>query len=243
MTSRTFSRGEFPVAGRPGAGCGHLPACLVRLEARLIDVTVLDDAAGVALLDAALRAARPEDDLISGDAEKAGRLAWICGGLPLALQIAAALLKADPVLAVIELGSSERGWRPCGTRMTAALALCLSTRHSSYPNDSFLTPPARVFRMLPLSLGPDLSTDSAVVLVGTGGRWRTHELVRLYAQRLSDEHADTDGRASKTADLCWSEPDSATGGAPTVSPSYRHTAGRQEPLRGSRSRGGDGRNA
>ena len=35
------------------------------LDARLLDLTVLDDAAGVALLDAALRAARPDDERIS----------------------------------------------------------------------------------------------------------------------------------------------------------------------------------
>ena len=51
----------------------------------------------------ALRAARPDDDRISGDREAAARLAGICGGLPLALQIAAALLKADPALTVSEL--------------------------------------------------------------------------------------------------------------------------------------------
>ena len=54
--------------------------------------------AAVGLLDGALRAARPEDDRISADREAAGRLAGVCGGLPLALQITAALLKADPTL-------------------------------------------------------------------------------------------------------------------------------------------------
>ena len=29
---------------------------------------------------------------------------------------------------------------------------------------------------------------------GAAGRWRMHDLLRLYAQRLSDEHADADGR-------------------------------------------------
>jgi hypothetical protein len=79
---------------------------LAGLGARLLDVTVLDQAAAVALLDAALRAARPSDDRISGDPGAAGRLAEVCGGLPLALQITAALLAADPALTAGELAGA-----------------------------------------------------------------------------------------------------------------------------------------
>jgi len=68
---------------------------LAGLGARLLDVAVLDDEAGVALLDRALRDARPGDNRIGADRRGAARLAGICGGLPLALQITAALLKAD----------------------------------------------------------------------------------------------------------------------------------------------------
>ena len=50
----------------PGAGPHRVVVTsrhtLGSLDARLLDVTVLDDAAGVALLDAALHAARPDDD-------------------------------------------------------------------------------------------------------------------------------------------------------------------------------------
>jgi hypothetical protein len=49
-------------------------------------------------MDAVVRAARPEDDRIRGDRRAAGQLAGLCGGLPLALQIIAALLNADPTL-------------------------------------------------------------------------------------------------------------------------------------------------
>ena len=75
------------------------------LDARLIDVKVLDAAASVALLDAALRTARPEDDRIADDAEAAARLATTCAGLPLALRIVAALLKSDPTRQVTELAT------------------------------------------------------------------------------------------------------------------------------------------
>jgi hypothetical protein len=46
----------------------------------------------------AQRATRPADDRIGVDPAAAGRLAGVCGGLPLALQITAPLLGADPAL-------------------------------------------------------------------------------------------------------------------------------------------------
>ena len=65
-------------------------------------------ATAVALLDEVLRAARPGDDRISADPVRRGRLAGVCGGLPLALRIAGALLTADPVLTAAELADELR---------------------------------------------------------------------------------------------------------------------------------------
>jgi hypothetical protein len=76
---------------------------LAGLGAQLLDVTVLDEAAAVALLDNAVRAARPDDARVSDDPAAGGRLAVACGGLPLALQITAALLAADPASSAAEL--------------------------------------------------------------------------------------------------------------------------------------------
>jgi hypothetical protein len=59
---------------------------LAGLDARLVDLTVLDDTDSSALLDTALHAARPCDGRVSGDPAAAGRLARVCGGLPLAPQ-------------------------------------------------------------------------------------------------------------------------------------------------------------
>jgi tetratricopeptide (TPR) repeat protein len=195
---------------------------LAGLDARLVDVTVLDDDAAVGLLDAALRAARPEDDRISGDPDAAGRLAGVCGRLPLALQITAALLKADQALSAAELAEelaaeSARLERlryddGSGTAVpSVAAAFELSYRRLA-------DIPARVFRLLAVCPGPDVCTPATavladlpvggarVVLAGLAqahlveaaaaarGRWRMHDLVHLYAQQLSDKHADADGR-------------------------------------------------
>jgi tetratricopeptide (TPR) repeat protein len=192
---------------------------LADLGARLLDVTVLDEVAGVALLNAALRTARPDDERVSADREAAGRLARICGGLPLALQIAAALLKADPERSVSDLARElavERGRLETlryddgsgAVAPSVAAAFELSCRRLDETA-------ARVFRVLPVNPGPDVSTATAAVLAdlpesevrevlgrlarahlidSAAGRWQMHDLLRLYAQQLSDVHADADRR-------------------------------------------------
>jgi tetratricopeptide (TPR) repeat protein len=195
---------------------------LAGLGARLLDVAVLDEKAGVALLDAALRAARPDDDRIRTDRREATRLALICGGLPLALQITAALLKSDPSRTVSELADElsdevrrlealayDDGGGTSAPSVAAAFELSYRKLHQAA---------ARLFRLLPVNPGSDVSTAAAAALAGlpvsevrrllgqlvqahlveaTAGaasRWRMHDLLRLYARQLSDAHAETDGR-------------------------------------------------
>ena len=194
---------------------------LAGLGARLVGVKVLDEPTAMALLDSALRAGRPDDDRISSDPASAARLAEVCGGLPLALQITAALLTADPALSASELADelaaeSHRLERLAyddgsGTGASVAAAFELSYRKL---DDTTM----RVFRLLPVNPGPDVSTAAAAALAGmpvsetrtvlgglarahlaeavpnAGGRWRMLDLLRLYAGRLSDEHAEADGR-------------------------------------------------
>jgi tetratricopeptide (TPR) repeat protein len=195
---------------------------LAGLGARLVDVTILDQTASIALLDLAVRAARPDDNRITGDPAAAARLAGACGGLPLALQITAALLVADRALSAAEL-AGELAAEPRSLQLlryddgsedgapSVAAAFELSYRRLEGIA-------ARLFRLLPVAPGPDVSTAAAAVLAdlpvrevrgvlaglaqahlaetvpGAGGRWRMHDLMRLYAQQLSDAHADADGR-------------------------------------------------
>jgi tetratricopeptide (TPR) repeat protein len=195
---------------------------LAGLSARLLDVTVLDESESVQLLEAALHAARPDDDRITEDQEAATRVARLCAGLPLALQIVAALLKADPTQGTDELAdelSEERDRLQNlryddgsgGGELSVEAAFELS--YKQLPLNA-----AHVFRMIAVNPGTDVSTESAVVLVdqgfskvrrslgrlakahmieaepGAASRWRMHDLVRLYAQRLSDTYAASDRR-------------------------------------------------
>jgi tetratricopeptide (TPR) repeat protein len=195
---------------------------LAGLAARLMDVTVLDERAGVALLDRVLRAARLDDDRINADPKSAERLAGICGGLPLALRIAGALLAADPAMMAAELAEelADEIGRLKALRYddgggTSAPSVTASFELSYRQLD---TAASQVFRLLPVSPGPDISTTAIAVLAGwpTGkarkavgrlvrahliegasgaaGRWRMHDLLHLYARQLSDANADSDER-------------------------------------------------
>jgi hypothetical protein len=133
---------------------------LAGLGARLVDVTVLDDDAAVALLDAALRAGRPDDDRIAGDREAAGRLAQVCGRLPLALQITAALLNADPALGAAELADDlaesvrlqRLAYDDGSTASSSSVAAAFELSYRRLDETA-----ARVFRLLPVNPGPDVS--------------------------------------------------------------------------------------
>jgi tetratricopeptide (TPR) repeat protein len=184
---------------------------LAGLGARLLDVAVLDQEAAVELLDKVVRAARPGDDRISGDEAAAGRLAGACGGLPLALQITAALLVADPALTAAELAAEMadevRRLRALryddGSGVSApSVAAAFELSYRQLDEDAAL-----MFRLLPADPGPDVSTEAAAELAGwptdraraaigrltrahlvepggARGRWRMHDLLRLYARQV-----------------------------------------------------------
>jgi len=195
---------------------------LAGLGARLLDVATLDEQAAVAVMEEALQEARPGDDRIGADRPGAARLADICGGLPLALQITAALLKADPTRTVSDLAvelsdevrrlaalSYDEGRGTSASSVAAAFDL-------SYRQLDETT--ARVFRLLSVNPAADSSTVAAAALAdlavgevrrvmgqllrahlvetsaGAPDRWRMHDLLRLYAGQLSVAYAEADGR-------------------------------------------------
>jgi len=188
---------------------------LASLGARVVDVTVLDQVASLALLDAVLRAARPADDRIISDQDAAEKLAEACGGLPLALQITAALLIADSTLTAAELADDltdevrrlETLHYDDGSGSGApSVAAAFGLSYRQLDQEA-----ARMFRLLSADPGPDVSTEAAGVLAdweraqtrtvlgrlkkahlvevtpGTPGRWRMHDLLRLYAREIPND--------------------------------------------------------
>ena len=164
------------------------------------------------MLDKTLRAARPGDSRITSDPDPARQLAVVCGGLPLALRITAALLAADPTLSVAELAGQLADeidrlqtlhYDDGGGTSAPSVARSLDLSYRRLDEAT-----AQLFRLLPVNTGPDISTAAVAALAGQptrqvrtvlgqlvqahllepagagSGRWRMHDLLRLYARQL-----------------------------------------------------------
>ncbi|MEV0624233.1 tetratricopeptide repeat protein, partial [Nonomuraea sp. NPDC050404] len=193
------------------------------LPARLVDLAMLSEADAVDLLRTALQAGRT-DPRVDADSEPLREIAWLCGRLPLALQIIAALLRAEPGRPLAEMaaeladaqqrldaldsGDRDQHGRPLAVR--AAFDLSYQHLLADQPEQALL------FRLLPLNPGPDISLQAAATLSGASepvtrrqlaaltrahlltipitGRWGMHDLVRLYADQHGRAQAANDER-------------------------------------------------
>ncbi|MFJ9617206.1 tetratricopeptide repeat protein, partial [Streptomyces noursei] len=169
---------------------------------RMRTLNLLQPEDAVALLDAALKNADPEDTRVEDDPGAAEQVVLSCECLPLALQITAALLAADPGQPLAErakmLTRSEGRLEDLddGERsLKAAFDQSL---------DRMPLQQVDLFCLLSLNAGPDISTAAAATLAGesesaterllsqlatahliqrgaTRGRWQMHDLLRDYA--------------------------------------------------------------
>ncbi|MGJ7418749.1 regulator [Streptomyces cinereoruber] len=185
--------------------------------ARLVSLDELDTESATELIAVALARVSPGDPRAGEEAGALERVAEYCGRLPLALTIAAALLTDDPGLPITALADDLADARTRlkrlqhedgdGRSLAVRAAFDLSYRRLK-PQE------ARLFRLLSLNPGPDLSTEVAAALgdreereTRTGlatlaradlineqpprsGRWRVHDLIRLYAAELPEEEGE-----------------------------------------------------
>jgi tetratricopeptide (TPR) repeat protein len=185
------------------------------LDARLVDLDILTPENGADMLDRALRVARPDDIRVTNHPYDAARITRLCGGLPLALQIVAALLSDNPVRPLAQMATDLEDERTRLDELSYAKTAVCAAFDLSYQR--LVRDRARLFRLLTINPGPETSTEATAVLTGTDlratrrelealarvhlidhgssyGRWRMHDLLRLYARQLSDARADADGR-------------------------------------------------
>ncbi|MEV0646201.1 BTAD domain-containing putative transcriptional regulator [Phytomonospora sp. NPDC050363] len=212
----------------PGAGCTTLVTSrdsltgLVALnDARPVPVPLLSGEEAVALLAEILG-----DERVDAERAAAARLADLCGHLPLALRIATAVLAVDPLGTIAdyaeELGAADRlRALALDGDSEAAVAANLDLSHR------VLEPAARdLFDRLGALPGEDFPADLVGAVSGqseedtatalrrlvaahlierhTPGRYRMHDLVRLYAaDRSRTALAPADREAIVDAFIDW----------------------------------------
>lgn len=188
------------------------------LGARIMDLMVLSQDATVELLSQALQVARgPADTRVHDHPAEARKIADLCGYLPLAAQIIAALLADDPAR---PLSSMAADLANVHTRLNE-MRYEDKAVHAAFDLSYRQLEPgqARLFRLITLDRGPEISSEAAATLAASDqrsarrmlealarahlvehgsayGRWRMHDLVRLYADEQGYVEAESDNRPS-----------------------------------------------
>jgi tetratricopeptide (TPR) repeat protein len=185
------------------------------LGARLLDLETLAPGDAAEMLDRVLRISRLGDVRVTDHPADAARIVRLCGELPLALRIIAALLSEDPGRPLAEMANDLDDERTRLDELSYADAAVRAAFALSYQRLD--AEQARLFRLLAINPGPEISTQAASALADVDqpaarrglealarahliehgssyGRWGMHDLLRLYARYLSDADADTDRR-------------------------------------------------
>jgi tetratricopeptide (TPR) repeat protein len=203
------------------------PACLVLVTSRnqLTSLLVHEDAQPLTLdllrpnESLQLLAARVGADRVTADPRSAGELVRFCVGLPLALCIVAARAASQPTLPLATLTAELRDAR-IRLEMLDAGEPAVSVRAVfSWSYRLLSAPAARLFRMMGLHAGPDVSLPAAASLTGhlaaqarqalreltranlltehSPGRYAFHDLLRAYAtDQVRAAESETDRQAA-----------------------------------------------
>jgi DNA-binding SARP family transcriptional activator/tetratricopeptide (TPR) repeat protein len=156
-------------------------------------------------------------EVVAAEADACAELAKLCGGLPLALRIAAANVATIPGAGIAALVAElAKGDRLAGLAVDGAADSAVTVAFSA--SYRALKPASqKVFRLLGLIPGPDFTVPAAAAVAGlslvdamqalkalasahlveqhTADRYRFHDLVRLYAAR--EAKADPDRQHAK----------------------------------------------
>jgi DNA-binding SARP family transcriptional activator/Tfp pilus assembly protein PilF len=205
-----------------GAGCAVLATSRDQLAgldgAQRLDLDVLDPGEALSLLTRSIGADRTSAEPQATDAVLAA-----CAGLPLAIRIAAARLVSRPdwTLAAYAGLLADRHRRLDELRSgDRAIRAGFEVSYAALPAPVRADDPdaARAFRLLSLAEGADLSLPAGAALLGQpsqtaseavgalvqaqllqssdAGRYRYHDLLRLYASELADRHETQAERAA-----------------------------------------------
>lgn len=137
-----------------------------------------------------------------------GALVELCSGLPLALSIVAARVALEPNTSIAELRAERLEALDLGEDHVSVRSVF------SWSLRALSEPAARLFRLLGLHPGPDIDAHAAAALAGLGecrkllrelvsaslldeylpGRFRFHDLLRLFARELAGSDEDAQRR-------------------------------------------------
>ncbi|NGY58993.1 hypothetical protein G7043_08640 [Lentzea sp. NEAU-D13] len=173
-------------------------------DAELLRLPTLSDDGGTRLLERVLGEGR-----VRAEADAAAALVRLCGGLPLALRIAAADLGAQELMTiadkVAQLDDDRLGELAVPGDPAVAVSVVFDESYSSLPEDARL-----VLRRLGVLPGADFTANDAAVIAGLpnarrhlnqlvgvhlveqrGTRFALHDLLRVYArERCTREETD-----------------------------------------------------
>ena len=200
------------------AGC----MVLVTSRSQLTELIALDGAAsltvGLLALEEAreLLARRLGDERIAREQAAADRVIGLCARLPLALNIAAAQALTRPTMPLSQLADELGDTRYRLDVLSAGQAGADVRAVFSWSYRRLSAPAARLFRLLGLHPGPDISLLAAAGLAGLGpdqarraldemtsahvvtehspGRYLLHDLLRMYAAEQAQSYESEDER-------------------------------------------------
>lgn len=209
------------------------PKCVVVVTSRSqLDGLVIRDGARRMTLDAltttdarALLSSYLGDDRIRAEPAVVSEIIQRCAHLPLALSIVAAHAEAHPTFSLSVLVSELRDEQNCLDALevedNTGVRAVFSWSYQRLSPDA-----ARMFRLLGLPAGPDISLHAAAALVAlpvrrtsrlldelarahilehrTPGRYRFHDLLRIYAaERAHQDTSDAERKAALQRLLDW----------------------------------------